>query len=251
MAPNDAAICTGLFQKTKLCKFKKLGICNRGEACTYAHSLRELQPTPDLYRTKMCAVLSKTGKCKDPKCPYAHSRQELRNMSFDNNQDLTNLNQDAHRQELRNVSFDNSPDFANQNQEKGYCSVFVPVVSLPMPWMGQYNWETASQSTVSGDEAPFHSPLSTTDSESFIFSRQTTGNGGEDASCTISQASNEEADTWGANSNLRSIENHGDDVHVTWTLTMKNTFLTAVEQDDITTTTCLRRCSSSPVLSIM
>jgi hypothetical protein len=237
MAQNDPNMCTGIFQKTKFCKFKKLGICNRGAACTYAHSQRELQPLPDLFRTKMCFVMSKNGKCKDPKCPYAHTKQELRTISFD---------------EVSGVA---APQQEQDFSPSPYCPVFMPVVNMGMPWMGQYSWDATSQSTMSGDDTPFNSPISSTDSESFMISRQTTATGGEDASCSISQASTEETDTWGVNSSVQSIENNGDEQSTKWKLVVKNTFIAAIEQeeegsDSITTSPCMRRCSSSPTLRI-
>jgi len=183
--------------------------------------------------------MSKNGKCKDPKCPYAHTKQELRTVSFD-----SELQGDAHTA---------APHLQDQDfSSSGYCPVFMPVV---IPWMGQYNWDTTSQSTMSGDETPFSSPISSKCSESYMMSRQTTSNGGEDASSSISQASTEETDMWGANSSFQSIENNGDDEITKWTITVKNTFITAVEHeddghDDVATTPCMRRCSSSPVLWI-
>jgi len=44
----------------------------------FAHSAAELQPLPDLSRTKLCKILLSTGKCQDPHCTYAHNKEELR-----------------------------------------------------------------------------------------------------------------------------------------------------------------------------
>mmetsp|Transcript_134289 Transcript_134289/g.233387 ORF Transcript_134289/g.233387 Transcript_134289/m.233387 type:complete len:269 (+) Transcript_134289:36-842(+) len=73
MAP-DAAL-----HKTKMCKFFPLGKCLRGKYCKFAHEENDLQPVPDLYRTKPCLALLRTGRCKDGNaCKYAHSLEEIR-----------------------------------------------------------------------------------------------------------------------------------------------------------------------------
>jgi hypothetical protein len=61
-----------------MCKFNILGQCNRGKGCVFAHSPAELQPMPDLSKTKLCKTLLSTGKCQDPHCTYAHNKEELR-----------------------------------------------------------------------------------------------------------------------------------------------------------------------------
>jgi hypothetical protein len=61
-----------------MCKFHIMGQCTRGTACVFAHSAAELQPTPDLTRTKLCKTLISTGKCQNPRCTYAHNKDELR-----------------------------------------------------------------------------------------------------------------------------------------------------------------------------
>lgn len=73
MAP-DAAL-----HKTKMCKFFPLGRCLRGRYCKFAHEESEVQPVPDLYRTKPCLALLRTGRCKEGvQCKYAHSLEEIR-----------------------------------------------------------------------------------------------------------------------------------------------------------------------------
>lgn len=72
---------TEVFGKTKLCKFHILGVCSKGEGeCNFAHDSTEMNTLPDLSRTKICKTLINTGKCEEPDCKYAHSREELRNM---------------------------------------------------------------------------------------------------------------------------------------------------------------------------
>jgi len=44
----------------------------------FAHDQAELNPLPDLSRTKLCKTLIATGACSDPDCRYAHHREELR-----------------------------------------------------------------------------------------------------------------------------------------------------------------------------
>lgn len=66
------------FHKTTLCAFHQQGKCKRGAACHFAHGELELQPLPNLYRTKLCPRLLSSGTCPDPDCRYAHNREELR-----------------------------------------------------------------------------------------------------------------------------------------------------------------------------
>jgi hypothetical protein len=85
-----------LFEKTKLCKFYRIGMCTRGDNCTFAHASDELQPLPNLYKTKMCFELTKNKRCKNPNCPYAHNKCELRPVEYENpkSEDLLDQGQD-------------------------------------------------------------------------------------------------------------------------------------------------------------
>lgn len=67
-----------IFTKTKMCKFHLLGLCSKGTGCHFAHAREDLNPLPDLYRTKLCKSLINTGQCNDATCKYAHNREELR-----------------------------------------------------------------------------------------------------------------------------------------------------------------------------
>jgi len=78
---------TGLFSKTKMCKSAMIGMCTRGEGCTYAHGPQELQPLPKMYKTKMCRALSRNKECHDPSCQYAHTKSQLRNVAYENLQE--------------------------------------------------------------------------------------------------------------------------------------------------------------------
>eukprot|EP00747_Dinoflagellata_sp_TGD_P151881 gnl/TRDRNA2_/TRDRNA2_177249_c0_seq3.p1 gnl/TRDRNA2_/TRDRNA2_177249_c0~~gnl/TRDRNA2_/TRDRNA2_177249_c0_seq3.p1 ORF type:complete len:552 (-),score=153.37 gnl/TRDRNA2_/TRDRNA2_177249_c0_seq3:101-1756(-) len=107
---NNGEIDKSAFLKTKLCKFHIVGKCQAGEACHFAHSTDELHALPEgletrdanarkavkkddekqsnkscasltsKYRTQLCMKLIKTGKCDEPNCTYAHSREELRSV---------------------------------------------------------------------------------------------------------------------------------------------------------------------------
>eukprot|EP01066_Platyproteum_vivax_P007704 Platyproteum_vivax@DN3079_c0_g1_i1.p1 len=68
------------FHKTKMCPYFIRGHCLNGNHCSYAHSTVELQPIPNLCKTKMCEKeLLPNGVCKEwPDCSFAHSRAELR-----------------------------------------------------------------------------------------------------------------------------------------------------------------------------
>ncbi|KAF4671107.1 hypothetical protein FOL47_001697 [Perkinsus chesapeaki] len=60
------------FYKTKLCKYHVEGYCNRGDNCTHAHSVSELESQPNLSRARMCRILLQKGHCDDVDCAYAH-----------------------------------------------------------------------------------------------------------------------------------------------------------------------------------
>mmetsp|Transcript_87862 Transcript_87862/g.261998 ORF Transcript_87862/g.261998 Transcript_87862/m.261998 type:complete len:245 (-) Transcript_87862:51-785(-) len=65
--------------RTVLCKYYVVGLCSRGEACSFAHGCEELRPKPDLFRTGLCKAFSKKGECKNgDECKFAHSRNQLR-----------------------------------------------------------------------------------------------------------------------------------------------------------------------------
>lgn len=85
MAPRrsgraDRSERTAVFGKTKLCKFHILGVCDKGAGCNFAHEASQLNNLPDLAKTRVCKVLISTGRCNDPDCLYAHSKDELREM---------------------------------------------------------------------------------------------------------------------------------------------------------------------------
>jgi hypothetical protein len=67
------------FHKTKLCAFHKKNKCEMGASCPFAHSQEELQPAPDLVKTKLCYNYYKQ-KCTDPRCKFAHGAAELRSV---------------------------------------------------------------------------------------------------------------------------------------------------------------------------
>mmetsp|Transcript_90158 Transcript_90158/g.255539 ORF Transcript_90158/g.255539 Transcript_90158/m.255539 type:complete len:205 (+) Transcript_90158:50-664(+) len=64
--------------KTKMCMFEAWGSCSKGAQCPYAHSSDELNPLPDLRRTKLCKRLIQNGVCDNPGCTFAHDEEELR-----------------------------------------------------------------------------------------------------------------------------------------------------------------------------
>mmetsp|Transcript_2460 Transcript_2460/g.5311 ORF Transcript_2460/g.5311 Transcript_2460/m.5311 type:complete len:277 (-) Transcript_2460:567-1397(-) len=66
------------FHKTRMCRFYLLGVCNRGEACVFAHTKEELCPPPDFTCTRLCERLLATGQCTQKDCKFAHCKEELR-----------------------------------------------------------------------------------------------------------------------------------------------------------------------------
>eukprot|EP00411_Alexandrium_monilatum_P077695 CAMPEP_0175623526 /NCGR_PEP_ID=MMETSP0096-20121207/69476_1 /TAXON_ID=311494 /ORGANISM="Alexandrium monilatum, Strain CCMP3105" /LENGTH=302 /DNA_ID=CAMNT_0016928789 /DNA_START=50 /DNA_END=954 /DNA_ORIENTATION=+ len=65
------------FHKTKLCVFHKKNKCALGSSCPFAHTREELQPAPDLAKTKLCYNFFRR-RCNDRHCKFAHGYQELR-----------------------------------------------------------------------------------------------------------------------------------------------------------------------------
>lgn len=65
------------FNKTKMCTFHKKRRCALGMSCPFAHSKEELQPPPDLFKTKLCYNFFRQ-RCSDRNCKFAHGYHELR-----------------------------------------------------------------------------------------------------------------------------------------------------------------------------
>lgn len=72
-----------LLINTQFCaRFISKGYCNKKD-CTFAHSEEELQPLPDLTRTKWCRLVFHGLVCHDEHCPYAHAKEQLRSNAQD------------------------------------------------------------------------------------------------------------------------------------------------------------------------
>lgn len=63
-------------QKTKMCAMYQRGTC-RDPKCRFAHSLDELRLAPDLTKTAICRMFTR-GQCRNADCTFAHGEQELR-----------------------------------------------------------------------------------------------------------------------------------------------------------------------------
>mmetsp|Transcript_15977 Transcript_15977/g.37667 ORF Transcript_15977/g.37667 Transcript_15977/m.37667 type:complete len:430 (+) Transcript_15977:98-1387(+) len=74
---SDAQSARPQFLKTRMCQYHKRKRCLLGDSCPFAHHEDELQPAPDLYKTRLCHGFHK-GLCKDTDCKYAHGYGELR-----------------------------------------------------------------------------------------------------------------------------------------------------------------------------
>jgi len=83
------------FHKTRLCVYFESGSCHKGTHCNFAHGGADMQPLPDLHRTKLCTTLLQYGICNEINCTFAHSQEELRGYSRDGQ---------------RHVSFVDEPD---------------------------------------------------------------------------------------------------------------------------------------------
>ncbi|CAE7493786.1 unnamed protein product [Symbiodinium natans] len=67
------------FRKTKMCAYIKKKTCELGPGCPFAHSKAELQPMPDLVKTKLCHKYFQR-RCTDIHCKFAHGSAELRSV---------------------------------------------------------------------------------------------------------------------------------------------------------------------------
>ena len=67
-----------IFAKTKKCRFFGMGICTKGDACTYAHGRENLRPAPDFSCTKLCPAFMRGAVCRDSACKFAHAKDEKR-----------------------------------------------------------------------------------------------------------------------------------------------------------------------------
>lgn len=76
LSKNVNHLVAAQLMKTRMCVTFLKGAC-RDKKCRYAHSEEELRRAPDLTKTSICKMWVR-GKCKDPKCKFAHGEQELR-----------------------------------------------------------------------------------------------------------------------------------------------------------------------------
>lgn len=206
-------------------------MCTRGKGCTYAHGPEELQPLPNLYKTKMCFELSKNKKCHNPSCQYAHTKSELRNIAYENHQEDEDVDQQGF----------SSPTFFVPNM----ATLWFPVVHLGSP--GSPLPRGASKPMGFGAESPtmmqlpdspfFCGPMPSKEDNWSLCdspSRQTT-------STTADSQSSEESD---------SSEPDSFQVSPAVTWTVKNTFLelsSATGAGEEFVASRMFRSSSSPV----
>jgi len=65
-------------RKTKLCMYFLRGACQYGRECAFAHTVSELQATPDLRKTRLCVDFVEGRGCTNDECSFAHGEAELR-----------------------------------------------------------------------------------------------------------------------------------------------------------------------------
>lgn len=63
-------------RKTRMCMYNLQGTCAAGSRCMFAHSVKELQDGPDLYKTQICEAFLR-GNCTNQDCTFAHGDDEL------------------------------------------------------------------------------------------------------------------------------------------------------------------------------
>eukprot|EP00931_Biecheleriopsis_adriatica_P033936 TRINITY_DN19661_c0_g2_i1.p1 TRINITY_DN19661_c0_g2~~TRINITY_DN19661_c0_g2_i1.p1 ORF type:complete len:309 (+),score=68.58 TRINITY_DN19661_c0_g2_i1:90-929(+) len=67
------------FQRTKLCRFHSIGACEKGSACNFAHSVKDMQELPNFSKTRLCTAFMATGTCDEgPDCKFAHGHEDIR-----------------------------------------------------------------------------------------------------------------------------------------------------------------------------
>eukprot|EP00929_Paragymnodinium_shiwhaense_P013194 TRINITY_DN121057_c0_g1_i1.p1 TRINITY_DN121057_c0_g1~~TRINITY_DN121057_c0_g1_i1.p1 ORF type:complete len:306 (+),score=29.02 TRINITY_DN121057_c0_g1_i1:208-1125(+) len=65
--------------RTRMCKYFRDGLCQRGEECSFAHSPEDLRKPPNMQRTRLCKHWKATGTCASgANCAYAHGVDNLR-----------------------------------------------------------------------------------------------------------------------------------------------------------------------------
>eukprot|EP00931_Biecheleriopsis_adriatica_P016394 TRINITY_DN12092_c0_g2_i1.p1 TRINITY_DN12092_c0_g2~~TRINITY_DN12092_c0_g2_i1.p1 ORF type:complete len:205 (+),score=38.35 TRINITY_DN12092_c0_g2_i1:96-710(+) len=64
---------------TQLCKFHVRGKCKRGADCNFAHDYSKLKERPNFEKTRLCPQLLAHGKCYNwDACTFAHSGREMK-----------------------------------------------------------------------------------------------------------------------------------------------------------------------------
>eukprot|EP00927_Polykrikos_kofoidii_P060068 TRINITY_DN55138_c0_g1_i1.p1 TRINITY_DN55138_c0_g1~~TRINITY_DN55138_c0_g1_i1.p1 ORF type:complete len:261 (-),score=32.70 TRINITY_DN55138_c0_g1_i1:58-840(-) len=64
------------FVKTRMCRFNGLGICTRGDLCTFAHHRSEVR-SKNVRKTKFCSSVIRGEQCKNPACKNRHDSEDL------------------------------------------------------------------------------------------------------------------------------------------------------------------------------
>jgi len=90
--PAHSPVWRSACRKTRLCKFNAAGLCAMGASCAFAHDEGELRAAPDLYKTKMCPTMLRTGRCDQAACTYAHNSSELRTRGISTEEGMSDGN---------------------------------------------------------------------------------------------------------------------------------------------------------------
>jgi len=240
---------SGLFKKTKMCKFKRLGMCTRGEGCTYAHHESELCPLPNLFKTKMCFEMSKNRACQNPTCPYAHTKTELRNVVYENSKIEEGLKR-RERQEMSNAQY-----FVAAKPIYWYSLMTADPCMTPLsdgtrtPLKKSF-FDSSKAQAMQVPASPcstFISPSPTPSEDSGSWTETPSRrSAGHKEMCSLSQMSSDESDL----SESETFQAPPPAPTMKWTI--KNTLLElcldeSESMDDAAVPRALRRCSSSPV----
>lgn len=88
------------FHKTTLCRFFASGRCMHGRRCSFAHGVQDLQPRPELFKTKFCMQFLASGVCfSGDGCRFRVSEfgvSQLLGIRWDREGDPTGVRQEGH-----------------------------------------------------------------------------------------------------------------------------------------------------------
>jgi len=130
-------------QKTKMCAMHQRGTC-RDPKCRFAHSPDELRAAPNLSKTAICRMYTR-GQCHNNGCKFAHGEQELRVTPSVYKTQLCNFHMRGHCKK------GNRCRHAHGDEElRSFLSKAANMSSPPSPSLSE-----DTQSTAATDSSPY------------------------------------------------------------------------------------------------